>query len=199
MRNMNEIKESIKKNGVSSVAGESFEGKNGVTATVLAELSHRQKPQAEITCSVEGCTNTHIREISDWHQSDKCREDAKSKSKGARTGTGLGSVKLPDGTVLREQRIADTDDQETKDLKAALNEQYQAAKAAAQAVKDEEKAQAKTEREAKMAAEKAERDAKKDEERKAALKASLERAKEFSAKTGAPVSQKLIAQVRAAE
>lgn len=57
-----------------------------VEGVVLAELSPAAlgsggKVQAELTCTVAGCTEKHIRQISDWHQVYKCRTHAKAKGK----------------------------------------------------------------------------------------------------------------------
>lgn len=48
---------------------------------VLAERSGRGKVQAELSCSKPGCTETHIREVSDFHQAYLCRTHASAKGK----------------------------------------------------------------------------------------------------------------------
>jgi hypothetical protein len=47
--------------------------KTGVVGTVLAEKSAHGKPLAQFTCSVPGCVEVHVREVSDWHQCSKCK------------------------------------------------------------------------------------------------------------------------------
>ena len=55
-----------------------------VVGVILPTLSKGGGPgakiQAELACSVEGCTRTHIREQSDWHQALMCREHAEEKA-----------------------------------------------------------------------------------------------------------------------
>jgi len=49
--------------------------------TVLALESNREKVQAELTCANPECDATHIREVSDWHQSGFCKAHATAKGK----------------------------------------------------------------------------------------------------------------------
>ncbi len=68
-------------NAATTCAGTVFLAGNGkveVLATILPSLSQKGKVQAELACAVEGCTKTHIREQSDWHQSVNCRDHALS-------------------------------------------------------------------------------------------------------------------------
>ncbi len=65
-------------NASSALAGTEFETKGGVTGVILAELSPKGKVQARLTCIEAGCTETHVREQSDWHQSFRCRTHAAS-------------------------------------------------------------------------------------------------------------------------
>lgn len=197
-----------KKSGIKA-AGEEFEcvksdfyggGPTGSIGTILPELSARGKLQASLTCSVEGCTETHIREVSDWHQSSKCatHSTAKSKGSGKSAGTGGGrsvKVTLDDGTVetFREMKVSPTDDAETVALKEENNKLFEAYYAAEQAKREEEKVKAQAERKAKQEAERAEREAAKAVEKKAAIQAQLERAKQLAAQKGVTVSPKLIA------
>ena len=89
---MKEMKDAIKANlgtppnnanAAKALAGTEFlaEGPNGkfVSAKLLGELSAKGKLQAELSCSEEGCTETHDREQSDWHQSMLCRTHAAAK------------------------------------------------------------------------------------------------------------------------
>lgn len=82
------IKESLgtpanNQNAAAALAGTSFlcESKDGkfVTGKLLPVLSAKGKLQAELSCSEEGCTETHVREQSDWHQSMVCRTHAAAK------------------------------------------------------------------------------------------------------------------------
>lgn len=70
-------------NAATALAGTEFlaEAKGGkfVTAKLLGVLSPKGKLQAELSCSEEGCTETHVREQSDWHQSMLCRTHAAAK------------------------------------------------------------------------------------------------------------------------
>ena len=70
-------------NAATALAGTEFlaEGKGGrfVTARLLPTLSPKGKLQAELGCSEDGCTETHVREQSDWHQSMLCRTHAAAK------------------------------------------------------------------------------------------------------------------------
>ncbi len=75
-------------NAATALAGQRFLAENAkgecVLGTVLGTLSIKGKVQAELACShiekVDGeeveCTEMHVREQSDWHQSLKCRTHA---------------------------------------------------------------------------------------------------------------------------
>lgn len=166
-------------------------GLTGNVGIVLAELSPKGKLQAEMTCLK--CDATHTRESSDWHQSMFCRNckptAAEKKAVNPTPGAGNGGVggrkvTLPDGTVLREFTIGAQDDAETKELKAESNALFAQLWAEEQAKKDAEKAAKAQEAEkAKLLANRT-----KMEEVRAAMKARLERVKEYAAKTGLPVS-----------
>lgn len=201
MLTMNEAK----KAGIKA-AGQEFEcvksdfyggGPTGAIGTVLPEFSSRGKLQATLTCSHPGCTETHIREVSDWHQSSKCATHTKVKSKSGKTasvGTGGGrSVKLDDGSIVREMKVAESDDAETIALKEENNRLFETIYAAKQAQVEAEKAVAAEARKAKTEAERAEREATKAAEKKAALAAQLDRVKALAAQKGVAVSPKLIA------
>lgn len=58
-------------------AAEDAKGRK-VLGTILGHLSPKGKVQAELACLTEGCTETHTREQSDWHQSLMCRTHAAS-------------------------------------------------------------------------------------------------------------------------
>lgn len=70
-------------NAATALGGTEFlaEAKGGrfVTAKLLPNLSPKGKLQAELSCSEDGCTETHVREQSDWHQSMLCRTHAAAK------------------------------------------------------------------------------------------------------------------------
>lgn len=70
MLSLTEVK-SLVKSGM-DVDGQQFTAPTGAVGMVLAGLSPRGKKWAEFTCVHPGCTNTHYREISDWHQCGKC-------------------------------------------------------------------------------------------------------------------------------
>jgi len=72
----------VKKN---PVAGSQFLSPTGAVGTVLEGLSIKGKVRAEFNCVVEGCTATHVREQSDWHQCGKCLAHTKKRYKS--TGT----------------------------------------------------------------------------------------------------------------
>lgn len=76
---MKEIKDLLQVDHKSNV-GKQFTTPMGVTGTVLAELLDG-KYAATFTCSTPGCTNTHIRRMSDWHQCGKCVACSKNKPK----------------------------------------------------------------------------------------------------------------------
>jgi hypothetical protein len=114
------------------VAGDQFVSPKGVTGTILAEKSAHGKKQASMTCNAPNCSETHIRESSDWHQSQFCATHNKTPKgkKGAKAAKVNPNVcTLDDGTVLTLQVITESDDAETKALKSACNEIFEAAKA----------------------------------------------------------------------
>lgn len=166
-------------------------GLTGNKIQVLPELSGHNKVQGEVTCLK--CEGTHVREASDWHQSlfcRNCKPTAQEKKAAAPTpgagngGVGGRKVTLPDGTVLREFSVGASDDAETKQLKEESNALFAQLWAEEQAKKDAEKAAKAQEAEkAKLMASKT-----KMEEVRAAMKARLERVKEYAAKTGLAVS-----------
>lgn len=61
--------------------GTRFKTPKGVVGTVLGTKSAHNKALARLACSVEGCRRTHVREISDWGQCDRCRWHSKRKAK----------------------------------------------------------------------------------------------------------------------
>ncbi len=79
----------LNQNAATALAGTRFYAENlkkeFVLATILPNLSSKGKVQAELACSHtdeesgDACTNTHIREQSDWHQSLRCRDHAEAK------------------------------------------------------------------------------------------------------------------------
>lgn len=77
MNTIQEIKAAVK---AGKAAGQQFQNAAGSTGTVLLEVSARGKPLAEMSCTKPGCTATHRREISDWHQSHRCGEHPANRS-----------------------------------------------------------------------------------------------------------------------
>ena len=69
-------------NAAAALKGQVFLAEDAKGRTVLAvvegALSPKGKVQATLACLVEGCTETHVREQSDWHQSLNCRTHAAS-------------------------------------------------------------------------------------------------------------------------
>jgi hypothetical protein len=91
-KNLAEMKALIKENlgepksnqnAATTLAGTEFicENKKGefVTAVLLPNLSEHGKIQAVLSCAVEGCTETHIREMSDWHHALLCKTHRSEK------------------------------------------------------------------------------------------------------------------------
>lgn len=58
------------------VPGTEFATPKGARGVVLIERSAARKITARLTCTAEGCDETHVREISDWHQCARCRSHA---------------------------------------------------------------------------------------------------------------------------
>jgi hypothetical protein len=86
MKNL--IKESLgtpksNQNAATVLAGTEFvcENKKGefVTAILLPTLSAHGKVQALLNCAVDGCNETHTREMSDFHQAHLCRTHSAAK------------------------------------------------------------------------------------------------------------------------
>ena len=187
-------------------AGQEFEceksafyggGPTGAIGTILPELSVHGKLQAVLTCTEAGCTNTHVREVSDWHQCTKCEEHRKVKAKGSGAGKGLNygrSVKLDDGTILREMKVSEKDDAETVALKTENNELFEQLFAIEQANLDAAKVAAKAEREAKAQAARDAKELATAAERKVKAQAALELARKIAAERGIKVSPKLEAE-----
>jgi hypothetical protein len=104
----------LARSDLSKAAGQEFEcygldgQPNGVIGTILPELSSRLKIQATLTCLTEGCTETHVREISDWHQSRNCLTHSKTKAKGTSGRKGNRYLTV-DGVKHTWYPIADSD------------------------------------------------------------------------------------------
>ncbi len=67
----------------SGKAGDTFTNPRGVTGTILPDLVNGKRA-AVFNCSTPGCTNTHTRLVSDWHQVSRCKECSKKKAKVAK-------------------------------------------------------------------------------------------------------------------
>ena len=67
-------------NAAKTLEGQKFWAENAkgtrVLAVMLGTVSKHDKCMAEMKCSVEGCNETHVREMSDWHQSMRCATHA---------------------------------------------------------------------------------------------------------------------------
>lgn len=172
-------------------AGKRFSTPAGVIGVILADLSPRGKPQAELTCSEAGCTETHVREISDWHQCGKCRTHKKSKSRSG-GGSSTGSSVTAGG--LRIMKVLDTDTDEVKALKQENNELVEQLLAQEKVEREAQKAKAAEERKAKQEQEKQEREAKKAAEQAQKLRENMDRIKAVAAAKGLPVSPKTLAE-----
>lgn len=203
MLNMTDAK-NLAKTNLNEAAGQEFTpekseylggGPTGVLGVILPTLSTRGKPQAEFSCIVEGCTEKHVREISDWHQSTKCETHAKTKAKSGKSatpGTGGGrSVKMADGEIFREMKILDGDTAEVVEAKQQNNELFEQLYAAEQARRDGEKVAAADARKAKQEADRVAREAKAADEKVAAIKAQKERVAKYAQEKGLNVSPKL--------
>lgn len=173
------LKQSIKNGEV--VAGQSFVNSKGSTGTVLAGLSSHLKFQAEMTCSTEGCNETHVREQSDWHQSHQCRTHAEG-IKGANPNNLGGGIRLDDGSVVRLMKVRDTDTAEVAAAKEQNNLVFEQARTARREAEKADTA-------ARVAARKAERETKQAEVREAKLAAKAERLREQAAKMKVQVSK----------
>ena len=183
---MNEAK-AVAKKSLTEAAGVKFTTPTGALGVVLAEPSVRGKPQAELTCTEPGCTELHVREVSDWHQCGKCRTHAKKKG-----GSGGGSKSSSGGgsSVQGLMKILDTDSDEVRAMKQEANEVLLKVREAEKAKKEAEKAQAAEARKAQQEAQKAAA----EEQRKAkaadALKARLAKIRQVAAEKGIEVSAK---------
>lgn len=191
---MDEAKKLASKN-LAEAVGTQFEAPTGATGTVIAELSSRGKVQAELTCTEQGCTETHVREISDWHQCGKCRTHKKSKSRG---GGGAG-VSLGDGNVMREVKILDTDPPEVRELKESINAEVRQLKEVEAAERKAAQEKAAAERKQKQEAERAQKEAERLEAQKKALAARKEQIARIAAEKGVKVSPRTEAEIAEAE
>lgn len=176
---------------LAEAAGKQFTAQTGAIGVILPEPSVRGKPQAELTCLEEGCTETHVREISDWHQCGKCRTHKKSKSRGGGGGTSVTSG-------VRIMKVLDTDSDEVRVLKEENNRVVEQLQAAEKAERAERKAREAEERKAKQEEAKQLRALEQAEKQKQQLAANLEKIKEEAAKRGIPVSPKTLAKLEAA-
>jgi hypothetical protein len=175
----------------------------GSLGMILPELSARGKLQAELTCAEEGCAEIHVREVSDWHQCNKCQSHSKSKGKSRSPGMqGIGgqrSVKLPDGTVLRELQVPEGADEEMKALVAENNALFEQFKKLEDERKEAEAAQRKAEAAKKAEELKAQKEAELAKARKEQAIKALELARKIAAERGVAVSPKLVEAAEAME
>lgn len=194
---VDQIKDKIK--AKENVTGLIFVNARGAKGKIMGDLSVHGKRQAEMTCTIpdgdKECSETHIREQSDWHQSYACRTHKKTKAKAGAGVPAMGSIKLDNGTVVSYQRVLETDSPEVQAIKEQNNELYETVRAqkAEQAKADKEaKALA---RKQKLDEERHQRNLKLEEEKKEQLIANLERIVEYSQKNNMPISKKTLEQV----
>lgn len=187
------VEEAVKKGTLSGLAGlrffqeytygENAGSRTGAVGTVTGEMSDNDKPTAIFDCLK--CKGEHTREKSDWHQCTHCPVCKKPKKRSGKGGgssvssgsTGTASVKV-EGVDLREQKILDTDDAETRAEKEQFNtivramkaRQEEQKKAAAAKAADERKAQQEEARK-KKEAEKAASEAKERKDKLAKIRA----------------------------
>lgn len=198
MLDMNEAKAQANKD-LKSAAGLQFQSPTGAIGTILPELSERQKLQAEFTCTNTlkdgtACPNTHVREISDWHQSGKCRTCKKSKSKG---GSGTGSTVSEGGA--RMLKILDTDTPEIRKMKEENNVLVAQIQEEEKKVREAAKAKEAAERKAKAEEEKAKKEAERIAKQKDEIAARLAKIRQVAAEKGVAVSPKTETEVEEAE
>lgn len=189
MLDMNEAKSQANKD-LKSVAGLQFQSPTGAIGTILPELSERGKLQAEFTCTNTlkdgtACPNTHVREISDWHQSGKCRICKKSKSKG---GGSTGST-VSDGGA-RMLKVLDTDTPEIRTMKEENNRLVAQIQEEEKKVREAVKAKEAAERKAKAEADKATKEAERIAKQKDEIAARLAKIRQVAAEKGVAVSAK---------
>lgn len=173
------VKEAVK-NG-EDVSGVTFVNAKGATGTVLPGKSLHLKLQAEMTCTTDGCTETHVREQSDWHQSHKCRTHAEGK-KGSNPNNLGGGLKLADGSVVRLLKVRPTDPPDVVQAKEQNNAVFEAERQARDAAAAIDKAQRAAERKAAQEKAKAEKNEKLLVEKAAKLKEQSAKMKEYVAK-----------------
>ncbi len=179
-----ELKASIK--AKTDVSGVTFVNVKGSQGTVLPGKSDHGKLRAEMTCVKEGCTETHIREISDFHQCGLCRTHSKTKAGGgAKVSTG---VRLDDGTVVRYQPVLATDDAETVELKAANNLKVEELRHQKAEQKTVERLAKELERKQRQETAKADREAKAVAEKKQKLADMNQKIREYAQRNQVPVS-----------
>ncbi len=96
-----------------SLAGTKFLSGKGATGEILPTVSAHGKVQARFTCIVPGCTETHDREQSDFHQVGACRTHV-----GKSTGGSPKTPSIKKASLTPEQELAALEARMTE-LKAA--------------------------------------------------------------------------------
>lgn len=183
---MNEAKEQAKKNAADA-RGLVFVTDKGVTGTVLGTLSERKKPLAELTCREPGCNNTHVREISDWHQCDRCHTHKKSKSKGG----GGGSVSATgEASLTKPMKVLPTDTDEVRQMKEEFNSNLEKIQMAEKEERAHKAAEEKAARDAKKAEEEAAKQAERAKQQAADVAAKLAKIRQVAAEKGIGISPK---------
>lgn len=181
------VKEMIKQRR--EVAGVRFINQKGSIGTVLANLSSHGKRQAEMTCTTDGCTETHVREQSDWHQCSSCRSHGKGGVANKSTVNG-GSVVDADGKRIVFMHILDTDDADTKQMKAQNNHNFNLLRDKNRNEEEMRRKKAKEDRKAQIEMEREERALKAEENRKKDMQKNADLIRQYAAKMGLPISKK---------
>lgn len=179
-----------------SVVGVVFTNARGATGTVLDGLSDHKKRQATMTCTEANCTETHVREQSDWNQSYRCRSHSKTKVKSVGGGQSVGGgFTDANGTVFRFQRVLVTDDAETVAQKTEMNKVFEALKAQKVATERAAKEARTAEKRAEQAKTREEKKVKKVAEKKAARAEQVARMRKFAADNNVPINDVTLAQI----
>lgn len=175
-----DVKEKIE--AKEDVTGLVFVNSKGATGTILAEKSAENKLQATMTCTVENCTETHVRVRSDWFQSYRCRTHSKKTTK---SPSGL---KLDDGTTIHLMTVLPTDDELTRTTKEKNNLNYEQIKAQRKESSEAERKVKAEEKKAKAEQVKAERAQQTVVEKKAKLDESARKIKEYAERNNMLIS-----------
>lgn len=161
----------------------------GSIGVILPELSPapHNKVQAQMSCIAQDCKNTHIRFISDWHQSRNCELHSKNLKSGP-SGVGIRRLTF-DGVEFTLTPIPATASPELRAELDLANTAYAMAKEAKIAQEAAEKATKAEARKTAQVQAKAERTAKRDAEKVEKLKARRELISKVAAEKSVEVSK----------